>query len=86
MKYCSLESTDISEERIAFISEVEEYAKKLSLLHAGFLLSFLFDPDMFLGNIGWRQTTRHYTPDDRNLHNNRSENLKKPQKVSRICI
>lgn len=50
------------------------------LLHADFSLCLLFDPEaggnMFLRNMDFHQTVRHYTPKDRILHKHSCENLR----------
>jgi hypothetical protein len=66
----SSEKTDVSEEQLAPILRIEEYAKQESkkktegLILAGCLLGFLSDPDdgsnMFLRDIGLFRTTRRY--------------------------
>jgi hypothetical protein len=50
------------------------------LLHAGFLLVIFFYPedvgDIFPETVvGVQLTTRRYVPGDRNIHNNRCDNL-----------
>jgi hypothetical protein len=52
-----------------------------ALLHSGFGLGLFFNPgdlgDMFLCNVvDFQQTTWHYIPEDRTLHNHCCENLK----------
>jgi hypothetical protein len=75
-------STDVSEEHIAYIFRVEEYAKQetraRALLatgfYAGFLLGLCFDPedgsDMFLRNFKYLRTGRR----NRNVGENLLQN------------
>jgi hypothetical protein len=63
--------SDISEEYIASIFRVEEYAKPETIMtqQTSFFLGFFFNPedegDVFLRNIDW--TTRHYILEDKTL-------------------
>jgi hypothetical protein len=76
-----LNSTVISEKHVSSIFKAERGKFAVCLLHAGFFLGLLFNPDdaddmLPETTVEFQGATSRYISEDKTLHNHRSEYLK----------